>query len=66
MYSNSKINEIVFRYDSDVFHIVYGAWVGLRRALPFPLLSLCGVPYGRYLNDDGNIGILVEFVHVFF
>ena len=28
MYSNSKINEIVFRYDSDVFHIVYGAWVG--------------------------------------
>ena len=57
--------ENVFSHGSDVCHIVYGVWGGYRRALPFPLLFLCVVPFGMYLDNDEDISILVELASCF-
>ena len=55
----------VFRHDSGVCHIVYGVWGGYRGALPFSPFILCVVPFGMYLDDDEDIGILVELALCF-
>ena len=51
--------ESVFRRNSGVCHIVNDTWGGYRRALPFSPF-FCVVPFGTYLDDDGDIGIHVE------
>ena len=45
-----------------VFVILYMAFgVVIEERCPSPLLFLCVVPFGMYLNDDGDIGSFVEF-----
>ena len=57
--------ENVFSHGPGVCHIVYGVWGGYRRALPFSPFILCVVPFGTYLDDDEDIGILVELASCF-
>ena len=43
------------------FVILYMAFgVVIEELCPSPLLSLCVVPFGMYLDDDEDIDILVE------
>ena len=54
--------ENVFSHGSGVCHIVYDVWGGYRRALPFsPFIFM----HGTCLDDDEDIGILVEFASCF-
>ena len=55
----------VFRHDSGVCLIEYGVWGGYRRALLFSPFILCVVPFGTCLDDDEDIGILVELASCF-
>ena len=55
----------VLSHGLGVCHIVYGVWGGYIRALPFSPF-LCVVPSGTYLDDDEDIGILVELASWFF
>ena len=49
-----------------VFVILYMAFgVVIEELCPSPLLFLCVVPFGTYLNDGEDIGILVEFALCF-
>ena len=57
--------ENVFNHGSDVCHIVYCIWVLIEELCPSPLLFLCVVPFGIYLDDDEDISILVELVSCF-
>ena len=52
--------ENVFRHDLGVCHIVYDSWVVIEELCPSPLLFLCVVTFGTYLNYDENIVLLVE------
>ena len=57
--------ENVFSHGSGVCHIVYDIWGGYRRALPFsPFIFMCGT-ICTYLDDDEDIGILVELALCF-
>ena len=58
--------ENVFSHGPGVCHIVYGVWGGYRTALPFSPFILCVVPFGTYLDNDEDIGILVELASCFF
>ena len=57
--------EDVFSHDSGVCHIIYGIGVLIEELCPSPLLFLCVVPFGMYLDDDEDISILVELVSCF-
>ena len=49
-----------------VFVILYMAFgVVIEELCPSPLLFLCVVPFGTYLDDDEDIGILVELALCF-
>ena len=49
-----------------VFVILYMTFgVVIEELCPFPLLFLCVVPFGTYLDDDEDIGILVELALCF-
>ena len=49
-----------------VFVILYMAFgVVIEELCPSPLLLLCVVPFGMYLDDDEDISILVELVSCF-
>ena len=49
-----------------VFVILYMAFgVAIEELCPSPLLFLCVVPLGTYLNDGEDIGFLVEFASCF-
>ena len=49
-----------------VFFILYMAFaVVIEELCRFPLLFLCVVPFGTYLNDDEDIDILVELASCF-
>ena len=49
-----------------VFVILYMAFgVVIEELCPSPLLFLCVVPFGMYLDDDEDIGILLELVSCF-
>ena len=44
-----------------VFVILYMAFgVVIEELCPSPLLFLCVIPFGTYLDDDEDISILVE------
>ena len=55
----------VFMHDSGVCHIIYGIGVLIEELCPSPLLFLCVVPFGMYLDDNGDISILVELASCF-
>ena len=49
-----------------VFVILYMAFgVVIEKLCPSPLLILCVVPFGMYLDDDGDISFLWSWHHVF-
>ena len=49
-----------------MFVILYMALgVLIEELCPSPLLFLCVVPFGMYLEDDEDISILVELVSCF-
>ena len=49
-----------------VFVILYMAFgVVIEELCPSPLLFLCVVPFGTYLDDDEDIGILVGLASCF-
>ena len=49
-----------------VFVILYMAFgVFIEELCPSPLLFLCVVPFGMYLDDDEDISILLELVSCF-
>ena len=49
-----------------VFVILYMAFgVVIEELCPSPLLFLCVVPFGMYLDDDEDISILVELASCF-
>ena len=49
-----------------VFVILYMTFgVVIEELCPSPLLFLCVVPFGMYLDYDDNIGILVELALCF-
>ena len=49
-----------------VFVILYMAfWVVIEELCPSPLLFLCMVPFGMYLDYDEDIDILVELALCF-
>ena len=49
-----------------VFVILYMAFgVVIEELCPSPLLFLCVVPFGMYLDDDEDIGILLELASCF-
>ena len=49
-----------------VFVILYMAlWVVIEELCPSPLLFLCIVPFGMYLDYDEDIGNFVEFASYF-
>ena len=49
-----------------VFVILYMAFgVVIEELCPSPLLFLCMVPFGMYLNYDEDIGILMELALCF-
>ena len=52
--------ENVFNHGLGVCHIVFGVGVVIEELCPSPLLILCVVPFGTYLDDDEDISILVE------
>ena len=55
----------VFRHYSGVCHIVYDDRVVRVELCPSTLLFLCVVPFGMYLDNDEDIGILVELAICF-
>ena len=57
--------ENVLRHHSGVCHIIYGIGVLIEELCPSPLLFLCVVPFGMYLDDDEDISILLELVSCF-
>ena len=49
-----------------VFVILYMAFgVVIKELCPSPLLFLCVVPFGMYLDNDEDISILVELASCF-
>ena len=52
--------ENVFSHGLGVCHIVYGVGVVIEELCASPLLILCVVPFGTYLDDGEDISILVE------
>ena len=49
-----------------VFVILYMAFgVVIEECCPSPLLFLCVVPFGMYLDDDEDIDILIELASCF-
>ena len=55
----------VFRHHSGVCHIIYGIGVLIEELCSSPLLFLCVLPFGMYLDDDEDISVLVELVSCF-
>ena len=41
-----------------IFYMAFGVFI--EELCPSPLLFLCVVPFGMYLDDDEDIGILWE------
>ena len=46
-----------------IFYMAFG--VVIEELCPSPLLFICVVPFGTYLDDDEDIGILVELASCF-
>ena len=57
--------ENVFSHGLGVCHIVYGDGVVIEERCPSPLLFLCVVPFGLYLDYDEDIDILVGLASCF-
>ena len=57
--------ENVFSHGSGVFILYMAFGVVIEELCPSPLLFLCVVPFGTYLDDDEDIGILVGLASCF-
>ena len=59
-------NESVFSHGSGVCHIVHGVGVVIEELCPSPILILCVVLFGTYLDDDEDIRIWWNLHNVLF